>query len=452
MTGPRAVALAALLALSSVAVAGPLASPTDAGSTTPTGTVVTGVSTQGPQTNINGAWGADLDQTVVATPVVPQGDTPEFLALPRDQIVNERVQFDTTVVDMSGALAADTGGIEGEFTRRWVEEAYASADDEPQRRQALRAAAARLERRVTELHSRERAALQAYNAGELSAEQYLQTLAALDAKARTLEGAVGRLETYTANFSPRPVNQERVGRIYERVQTLQGPVRQHVRRAYAGQAMALRVYVETSTDGVVLASAVRTEDGPRYIREAYLPSARDPEAPDSLAGDPVQAFDRMADLYPWSWENQNGVSTGQPIGSPRLFAAGVYPIAVDHEQGRLTVYLDGGTNTTFLEYQQLQLDHVPTGSPVDTTDQGINLQVNRTRVGGPLLVQVTNQTTREPIDAMVEIDGTTVGRTGADGRVWAVTPQGRFDVNVTSEGRNVSLRTFSLRPEQTEES
>lgn len=416
----QAVALAVVLALAPATVAAPAVAPYPAVS----------------------AAGAS------AAPVVQPGNMPEYLALPADDIVKDHVQFDTVTIDVSGALAVDSGNLDGEFDSRWVDEAYDNAKNDTERRAALRAAADRLDRHVADLHEQERDALEAYNAGRLSADEYLRTLAAIDAEARALERATDRLEDYASDFSNRPVSSQRIGHIYERARSLQGPIRQRVGKSLAGQGDPLRVYVETSTLGVVLATIVGDDGQEEYLREAYLPSARDPSAENAYGENTLAVLEYLPNLYSWTMEHSDGSSLGKGVGPPQLMDVGVYPISIPHSLGQLTIYFDGGTNSTFLEYQRLDLDRIPTESPAENTSGDLRLQVNRTRVGGPLLVQVTDNETGNPIDATITVHGERIGATGEDGRLWAVTPQGQFTVNATSDGRMVSIKTSSSRPER----
>lgn len=425
MRGPLAVALAVFLALAPVVVAVPV-----------------GHSSGHPVQNAPGMPGTGTPGTTTASPspVVPEANTTEYLSLPSDDIQTEG--FGTTATDVSGALAVDADRLEAAFTRRWFSESYAAADSDAERRLVLRLAADRVVDRVDRLHDRERDALEAFNAREISAREYLRELAVVDARAEALQGVVRDLQSTVERVEDPPITGRRLNRLQARLASFQGPVRDRVGRTLAGEHDApLRVYVETSSDGVVLAAIVETDGTLQYVREAFLPPRRDADGPDQFEGDTLEALERFSELYPWTWEHAGSTS----IGTPDLISAGVYRVTAVHTQGRLTAYLDGRTNTTFLEYQRNNLSRIPTNAPVTNAANGLRLQVNRTRVGGPLEVRVLDVSTGEPVDARITVDDVPLGRTGADGRIWTIAPPARFTVSATDAGNRVSVDTFSRR-------
>lgn len=434
MRGPLAVTLAVFLALAPVVVvpavpAGPAVGyAPDAPGTEP------GASGTAPDT----AGGSGLSDTTLA-PVVSDANTTEYLALPSDDIQTER--FGTTRIDVSGALAADAGRLDAAFAGRWFDRAYAAADSDVERRLVLRLAADRVEERVDRLHDRERDALEAFNARELSTGEYLRELAVVHARAESLQPVVDQLRNRIAGVEDSPVTEQQLDSFQAQLLTLQGPVRDRVGQALVGDLDAPpRVYVETSSTGVVLAVI---DDG-RYVREAYFASARQPGAADQFReGDqPIEEVQsRFQELYPWAANN----SPSRSFGNARLDGAAVYPVTISHPHGTLTTYFDGGTTDVFLEHQRKDLSGVPTDASVANAADGLRLQVNRTHVGGPLEVRVLDVSTGEPVDARITVDDVPLGRTGADGRLWTIAPPFQFTVDATADGRQVSVRTFSRR-------
>lgn len=424
MRGPLAVALAVFLALAPVVV---VVSAVPAGSAVGYAPGASGT-----------ASGPGLSDTTRA-PVVSDANTTEYLALPSDDVQMER--FETTRIDVSGALAADAGRLDAAFTRRWFDRAYAAADTDAERRLVLGLAADRVEERIDALQTREREALEAFNARDLSTSEYLRKLAVIHAGAGALQPVVGQLRDSIEDVEDSPVTEQQLDSFEAQLLALRGPVRDRVGQALSGDLdEPPRVYVETSSTGVVLAVV---DDG-RYIREAYLASARVPGASDQFeeGGRPIdEVQSRFQELYSWAATN----SLSQSFGNAQLDDAAVYPVTVSHPHGTLTTYLDGGTTDAFLERQRKDLSGVPTDASVASASSGLRLQVNRTHVGGPLEVRVLDSSTGEPVDARITVNDVPLGRTGADGRLWTIAPPARFSVEATADGRRVSVRTFSRR-------
>lgn len=433
-----AVALAALLATVSVAVAVPLGS--QSGSVSPF--TIPDVGATAGQSHSPASAASSRPAATAATPVVPDTNTTHYLALPPDDIQTEG--FGTVTISVSSALAADASRLNASFSRRQLGAAYANAETAAERRLVLRLAATRVATRIDRIERREREALEAYNAGALSTREYLRELAVVDARSEALQQVVRDLERLAGQVKDPPITQSQVSQLEARLLPLQGPIRGHVRQVVSGDRdQPLRVYVETSPDGLVLARIVETDAGVQYVREAYVAGNRRPTAPDTFDGNIFAAQERIQRLYSWAFaiENHDGFSTR----NTHLGQVAVYQFTVDHDHGQLTVFLDGGTNTTFLEYQRKTVSQIPTRAPVTAASNGLRLQVNRTRTGGPLEIRVVDNGTGEPVDARITIDEEVIGRTGADGRLWTIGPPVRFTVTATAAGRRVSVDTFSRR-------
>lgn len=375
-------------------------------------------------------------------PVVSVANTTNYLAVPPDDVKTQR--FGTASIDVSGALAADTGRLEAEFSRHQLRAAFTSAETAAERNRVLRRANHRVASAVDNITARERTALTAYNDGKLSTRQYLRTLAVLDARAEAVEGVVRELRRLSRRVENSPVTEARLAGFKARLATVRGPVRDHVGQLLSGERRGPeRVYVETSSDGVVLAIVQNTDAGARYVREAYVARNRRPGATDTFGGDLVEVEKRLRDIYPWAFALEN--NHGYAWRDTDLRHVGVYRFTVNHDHGQLTTFFDGGTNTTFKEYQRKRLRPIPTEPAGTAVSDGLRLQVNRTHTGGPLEVRVVDPVSGDPVNARISVDGTVVGRTGSDGRLWTIAPPVRFPVNATTADGSVSVDTFSRR-------
>lgn len=372
--------------------------------------------------------------------VEPAANTTNFLSLAPEQVQRSRV--DIVTLDTMGSVAVDTGRIHGRYELRRLQRSYLQAPNRSARRAVVRYAADRIGTKVDRLVARERAALAAYNAGKLSTQGYLRELAAIDAEARQLEQAVNQLHSYS-NAVGEPVSTRRLARMKVQLLTVTGPVRQRVAAAMTGTPDGdTRVFIRTSSTGVVLSVVIQRDFATEYVREAYLGSAlvlnntgkREVKNID-------QAEERFKTLYPWT-TNQT-FNVGLITDAPYYLDAGVYVLWADHHQGAsrrfdIESYLDASNGETFREFQFKDVARVPTRTLVTNTSQGLRLYVNGTRVGGPLEVQVINTTTGEPVAADVSVSGRDIGRTGQDGQLWTVAPSSSFVVKVSGGDRTLT--------------
>jgi len=92
---------------------------------------------------------------------------------------------------------------------------------------------------------------------------------------------------------------------------------------------------------------------------------------------------------------------------------------------------------------------VPTQRTTKVQD-GLEVTVDRSYVGGPLRVTVINADTGESVDATVRIgqngqESQSVGTTDGPGSVWTLTPDGEFTITVISEDNSAAF--LQLQPQ-----
>jgi hypothetical protein len=382
-------------------------------------------------------------------PVSPRDGTTAYLAIPEDEM--ERSALAVVSLDGGGATAVSQSRLESRFVEYRLHGTFQRATTTEERRDAVRDGLETLRDRVAELEARERAALVAYNRGTLSTQAYLRELAAVNVGAETLTGTATRLYEYTEALPDSTVSPSDIAAVKVRLLTLRGPVRAAAAGTMGTGGPPARFYVETSDSGVVLAMVTGEEFNRQYVREAYLPEARAPEASDRYLRegqyDLEAAENRARELYPWAFANHGGISTGVRTGQPYLYRAATYSVAIDHPQGTprqgdLVTYLDGGTGEVFREVQYKDVSEVPTDPPATNVSRnvsdGLLLQVNRTRTGGPVEIHVRDAEDGSPVNATVSLDGVVVATTGSDGRAWTVAPRRSFTVTVVADGRTAS--------------
>ena len=392
-----------------------------------------------------------LPASTGTTPIVAERNTTGYLDLATTVRTS---RFGTATFDVGGAVAADGGRTHSTYQATRLRTAFAETDgNRTEQRLVVARSADRIDEDITVLEQRAQSALDRYNAGTTSTRTYLRELAAIDAAADSLRDTVDLLSTYNS-AADEPIPPARIAAQKARLLPLQGPVRDRALAAMRGDTPSVRVFVETSERGVVLATIDRSGFTPRYIREAHVPSARDPDGTDrfllgaSRAESLERAQERAAELYPWTFDNRGPIDTGTFTGPPYLFRTGVYPVIVDHphapsESGDLRIFLDGSTRDVYREVQFKDLPEVPTTFAAANSSDGVSLSVNRTRSGGPMQVTVTNASTGEPLAADVLVNGEPAGRTGGEGQYWVIAPRPTANVTVVHDGTAVSVEVFS---------
>lgn len=385
-------------------------------------------------------------------------NTTASLTIPTN--ARETVSYQQVSLDVSGALTLDVEGLRGRFQRLTLDERFSVTDSTIARRAQLRATATRIEIRIARLQEREAMAITAYNNGSISAQEFLHELAHIDTMADQLAVAADRVAARADSVPRSSINgQPAVNWAQNRrieLGPLQGPVREQIANTLRGNNTVrtegnppsgvidigpahgqrlepLRVYVETSREGIALTTVYNDQ----YYREASLSSARNATG-GGLSGS-VDAFDRVRELYPWASANSGYTELS---GDRRT---NVSRVTLFHNQGQLTTFLNQSSGQVVAEHQQKTLSTIPTTNPVTATRGSLRLRVNRTHSTGPLEVSLTTPA-GDPVDGRVAINGRTVGQTGADGRLWTVAPYNMATIDVRANGERIRIRIPS-RPQ-----
>ena len=339
-----------------------------------------------------------------------------------------------TSLDVASAVATDVSSLTSRLTQAAIETEYRSAP--PEARQAvLERYTAALANRTADLRAAERAALRAFNDGDITARQYLRTLAEIDATADRLwessQFVKDEWSTVTGQYGRDPSAAIRAD-----LYGLRGSLRDDLQSVYAGRRSSLRVHVTTTDSGFVLGAFVESGGRETFRREAYLGDVRRRSTgPDRYGGDAVEAATRIQALYPWAFSDEGLSVRGN---------AGTYTAPKRHAHGSTTVFLDGESGHVFAEHQVMYLDRVPISSTNQTNaSNGLTVTLEQTHCGGPLSVTV-NDVTGERVAATVTVNGRSVGETGADGTLWTVTPYANnVVVRATHDGETVTIVRFA---------
>jgi len=368
--------------------------------------------------------------TDTAEPALRQGSTSQTEPIEIDGTTN-RLQLAGDIRSENAAYSSGFGAMlaTADDELRIDHEQYAvvgsefeNADTEEQE-QMLRTAYERLMERTDELEQREREAVREHAAGEQSTAELLRTLLRNYNEAEKLSDRLAELEARSTGVAGYSLPADRAD-----VKTLDAhrtPVRdQLAQRSERSAGNYHDVVVSTSQTGYSLS----VMDGGRYLVETTRFDNRNEAA--SAQFENREAFDHVMELYPWAEDN------GKPYyqdNSPEH-----YWTEFVLGQGRLEIYLDGGTGDVYREVQELDASSLPAETAGTWAEDGLSMTVNETPANGPVEVTVTDGETDESVRSAITIDGNTVGETGEDGTLWVVPPDGEYEVTAETESGNIS--------------
>lgn len=380
---------------------------------------------------IGGVYAVEMDEHPSGMSVTEQNGTAEYLA-PAPEDVDRSGQRDTSL-DVAAAVGSNAGEVRVTYRQAAIDRNYREAESVDERRAVVRNGTEVLSQRVDHLERKEREAVQQYSDGAISETELLRTLAVVHREAEATESTLSWLETRADRLgmdeTERELSAEQI-----RLVPLQGPVRGSVDESLDGE-QDVRVHVDASGSGIVLASMDETDGGePRYVREANDPTAKTVNIEDRYEGRLAPAEERIEELYPWVSSNGNpSVSVWGPA-SVRL-----YRFTYSHPHGELDLYLDSGSADVLQETQRKDPERVPTDTE-EVEEGDLRLVIDTTRAGGPLGVTVVDEMTGEPVDAEVEVNGEPLGSTDGD-RHWSVAPRGEVTINATHRNRTLQYET-----------
>jgi len=343
---------------------------------------------------------------------VPARDPPGRLGLDSEDV---RSTYVTPEASLMGIVSSGDGELESGYGIAWYEHRLERADNDSHRRAILEETLAFAERRLAVLRAREAAAIRSYHNETASERDLVVALARIDAQAGTLRRGLDEIERYADD----PI---RIGNIQRGLSSLQGPVRDSVRAGIEGEERA-PIHVTATRNGLVLETVLDGE----YVRSAV----RLDHASSDDSGVSTPTTELMERLYPSAFPRPESLRIDGTSESHLLNVGFRYSgVSVD-------LYLNVERELVYRERQTLSLDRLATTRVANETDNGVNVAVNRTVMGNPTLVNVTEG--GEPVDAVVRIDGQRVGRTGDDGRLWTVGPPGAHEVTVLTFRETVNV-------------
>ena len=341
-----------------------------------------------------------------------------------------REAYAQTGIDVSGAVAADTARVRGEYHEALFDQRLEASSN---RSAVVEQAVTAIVNRTAAFDQRHAEVIASYSDGTLSTPQFLRALLQVRAGALQERAFAERLAdrgdvslSAAADTQLAALNAEHV--------LLPSPVTDTLEATASGATAGDDIYVQASADALVLATGDEVQ-----TRQASLRGQRDESAPNQFAqseGSPIgNAFARANQLYPGAYSLTSG---------SRLDDTAVYRIGGDHAAGNLTVHLDGGTTNVFHERQTLDADQLSMTTTVNTSGL-LSLTVESTRPSGPMSVLLADD--GDPVaDATVRVGDQTVGTTGSDGRLWTTQPVETDRVSAITPGGETVTVTIPESP------
>ncbi|GAD51689.1 hypothetical protein MBEHAL_0449 [Halarchaeum acidiphilum MH1-52-1] len=350
-------------------------------------------------------------------------------------VTAERSGFASPETSVTDSLAMAHATLDQRLTRATLQARLDDASNETERRRIVSNATDVLGERTNALVADASGARERFRRGSLSADEYVSTLVSIDARASSLIS----LAQFVKNRPPaNAVTETRTAQYRSQLLGYTDDLRSGIADTYRGQSnLDLdRVYVEAGPNGSALSSI---SDG-TYTRAATRPSNYDENPGAVPSGGDVIAH--VQDLYPWVMNQSTGVSF-VPIPIQSTSAKYAYRLTLTYANGSVHSYVDMSTDRVYQETQTLSPDGLAASPDVSATNGSTRVAVSRTYPGGPLRVAVTAD--GDPTAATITVANHTVGTTGADGRLRALSPSGSFTVRATtSDGTTVRVRTSSV--------
>jgi hypothetical protein len=375
--------------------------------------------------------GSPMDGHPAATvPSTPENNTTRRLPLTGEV----RESYTSVKLDFGGAMALSAQRVQSEYQVPLVTTQLEAVQTRDARTAIVNDYLDAVDEEMDQLYAAEEAAVARYHAGEISAETLLVRLAVIDLRARAIESALDRIR---ARATPIQRSTEfRFESVRLELGGFETDVRRHVATAATGERKGAvnPLHVRASETGVVVGML----DGETYHRNAIRFDHRRPGDVDIFDGDADAYRQRVQQQYNWSFDRAVGrIEFGFYIDRD------LYSVTYPHPQGSLSVYTDGATRKTFREHQAFVIERLPKHDPLAVTVNNVSVSVRQTLEGGPALVNVSRpavgNASAQPLDAVVRVDGYTVGRTNEDGELWMLVPSDGYEVTVVHDGTTVNV-------------
>jgi hypothetical protein len=349
--------------------------------------------------------------------------------LPLEGPVTEN--YSSVELDFAATMAFSGDRVQSQYQTTLVTVQLESVQSPDARETVVDAYLDRIEDELESLSAAETDAVARYERGDVGAKTLVVRLAMIDRRARAIEDSLDRLQRSDA-----PIPQ-RLRSIRMELEGFESPIRQHVAAAADGELKGAvnPIHVQATANGVV----VEMLDERRYYRDAVRFDNRAPDSVDQFDGNIDRFNSRIAEIYQWSYQ---GSLRRNPEVDTHL-ARNLYRVTYRHPQGSIAIYADGGTTDVAREHQSLVLDELPETASTVGMRENVTVTVTPTLGDGPVLVNVSRAAvgngSATPLDAVVRVNDHTVGRSGADGRIWLLAPSEDYEVRVVHDGTSINV-------------
>jgi hypothetical protein len=361
--------------------------------------------------------------------IVTIDNTTNQLSIPENEV--RRSDHAKQGLDVGTAVEAGSVRLQSRHDGISFRERFQRAGSDEARQQLLETEVREIEQRETALTDRIERITSQYADSRLSTRGFLGVRRLINVEATALVGRLNGLNTASdtaPQFTASQATATRIRTVEGGLRTLTGAVSGRL-----GTDDSHTVYLEASESGYMLGVI----DNGEYIRETRLGDERDPTRPDQFLqaaeenGDRFSAADnRASELYTWLYSRQRPSFT-------YYGTSGIYELTATYPSGELTSYIDAGTTNVFYEEQIRELSAVQTTEGQTVTNGSVEVTLRRSVRTNPLLISVTRG--GMGIDGTITINGDPVGQTGQDGVHWTVEPTGDYTVNVTADGRTITV-------------
>ncbi len=290
----------------------------------------------------------------------------------------------------------------------------------------IREAREYVQNRTNELEDRSHTAATAHADGEISSEQFIQTLVRNHNEANSLADTIDEIDDKEGQILGYSID---LTEDEHRLDMQQGSVRA-LADATDQDNTEQTIEIETSENGYQLETIVDDT----YVVETTRSDNRDRDGWDEF-DETIDAFHHTEDLYPWAAEDGE-TSFRDRNEDPANF----YHAEISHSQGVLSSFLGSNSGEIYHEVQELSLDSLPVSETTTETDDGLVLTHNETPSNGPIEIIVNDSESDDPVEsATVSIDGIEVGETDDEGTIWLLPPDEEYTVQAETTDGEVEL-------------
>lgn len=308
-----------------------------------------------------------------------------------------------------------------------LEQRLEAASSDQERFEILRSELETMTVRVEGIYSAEREALAQYRQGEMTAREYLERTAFLDARVGQYMETVSVIESEGERIQAAAIGRD-AAELRTRGTVVGGPLQGRVRSAYTGEIEPVSVRVDASPGGYVALAVVDDV----AVRQSHRYDQRATD--DVPTNDLRTALDHVYSQYPDETDDVGSIGVGGQQSS------GVFYVSMTtNEDVAVTSFVDNRNLTVFKEVYRQPLEQVPVEDSTTAVESGVRLEVETHPQEGLVHVRTSDADSGEPVATAVSVGGEPVGTAGPDGDLWLVVPRGATNVTARlGTGRSVS--------------